>query len=588
MPLPYPAITKIPNTEPAAIPALWNNTYVQIDANFASAALRLDNIEATMVVDLGDLGITIPATKINFLSTVTSDVQTQINGKFATPAGTTAQYVRGDGSLAAFPTTWAWGSISGKPTTFATSGMTLAASDVPTLNQNTTGSAATLTTARTLTIGATGKTFNGSANVAWTLGEIGAAAVVHTHVIGDVTGLQAALDGKATGAHNHALDSLSNVTIANNSTGSLLAWNGTAWVNQTLAAAGVSAVGHTHVIGDVTGLQTALNAKLDSGANAVSATKLATARTLTLGATARSFDGSANLSWTLADLGAAAISHSHVISDVTGLQGALDSKAGSAHNHTLDALSNVTVTNNSTGEILRWAGTAWVNATLAEAGIAAVSHTHVVSDVTGLQGALDGKLATTGTAAAATRLATARTITLGNTARSFDGTANMSWTLGEMGAAGLGANVNFADITASRGNGTGVIFLGDGSHYVFWDGGSYQMPGGQLVVEGGFQKGSSRELKNIDGPMPYGLAELMQIETAIGSYKPEFIDEDGRKRLFVVAEQLQKIVPEPVFSEAIQFGERKVAAVDDGQLVPLLIKSVQELAQRLFEVEGRA
>lgn len=46
----------------------------------------------------------------------------------------------------------------------------------PTLNQNTTGSAATLTTARTLTIGSTGKTFNGSANVSWTLGEIGAAA----------------------------------------------------------------------------------------------------------------------------------------------------------------------------------------------------------------------------------------------------------------------------------------------------------------------------------------------------------------------------------------------------------------------------
>jgi len=46
----------------------------------------------------------------------------------------------------------------------------------PTLNQNTTGSAATLTTARTLTIGASGQTFNGSANVTWTLTAIGAAA----------------------------------------------------------------------------------------------------------------------------------------------------------------------------------------------------------------------------------------------------------------------------------------------------------------------------------------------------------------------------------------------------------------------------
>jgi len=36
-------------------------------------------------------------------------------------------------------------------------------------------------TARTLTIGATGKTVNGSANISWSLAEIGAAAATHTH-----------------------------------------------------------------------------------------------------------------------------------------------------------------------------------------------------------------------------------------------------------------------------------------------------------------------------------------------------------------------------------------------------------------------
>lgn len=60
---------------------------------------------------------------------------------------------------------------------------------VPTWNQNTTGSAATLTTARTLTIGSTGKTFNGGGNVSWNLTEIGAAATNHGHgvtTIGDI------------------------------------------------------------------------------------------------------------------------------------------------------------------------------------------------------------------------------------------------------------------------------------------------------------------------------------------------------------------------------------------------------------------
>lgn len=45
----------------------------------------------------------------------------------------------------------------------------------PTFNQDTTGSAAKLTTARTLTIGSTGRTFDGSADATWSLADIGAA-----------------------------------------------------------------------------------------------------------------------------------------------------------------------------------------------------------------------------------------------------------------------------------------------------------------------------------------------------------------------------------------------------------------------------
>jgi len=73
---------------------------------------------------------------------------------------------------------------------------TIVAADVPTLNQNTTGSAATLTTARTLTIGGTGKTFNGSANVSWTLSEIGAAA---SGTNTDITALDQDVTVTATG-----------------------------------------------------------------------------------------------------------------------------------------------------------------------------------------------------------------------------------------------------------------------------------------------------------------------------------------------------------------------------------------------------
>lgn len=54
--------------------------------------------------------------------------------------------------------------------------------------QGNASSATVLSTARTLTIGSTGKTFNGSSNVSWTLDEIGAASSDHTHAfITDIT-----------------------------------------------------------------------------------------------------------------------------------------------------------------------------------------------------------------------------------------------------------------------------------------------------------------------------------------------------------------------------------------------------------------
>ena len=58
----------------------------------------------------------------------------------------------------------------------------------------------------------------------------------HTHAVADVTGLQAALDGKSATSHTHALSAL---TQSSATTGQVATWNGTAWVPQT-ASAGVT------------------------------------------------------------------------------------------------------------------------------------------------------------------------------------------------------------------------------------------------------------------------------------------------------------------------------------------------------------
>jgi hypothetical protein len=49
-----------------------------------------------------------------------------------------------------------------------------------------------------------------------------------------------------------ALSTLSDVTITSIASGELLAWNGSAWINQTLAEAGISATGHAHAASDIT------------------------------------------------------------------------------------------------------------------------------------------------------------------------------------------------------------------------------------------------------------------------------------------------------------------------------------------------
>lgn len=70
--------------------------------------------------------------------------------------------------------------------------------------------------------------------------------------------------------------------------------------------------------------------------------------------------------------------------------------------HTLDSHSNVTITANSNGEILRWTGTAWINNTLAEAGIQPAG-----SYLTGNQTiSLTGDVTGSGTTSIATTLAT--------------------------------------------------------------------------------------------------------------------------------------------------------------------------------------
>lgn len=193
-------------------------------------------------------------------------------------------------------------------------------------------------------------------------------------------------------------------------------------------------------------------ATADSATSATTASSLTTARTITLGGDASgsvSFDGSKNVTLTVT---VADDSHNHVISNIDGLQTALDGKAASSHTHddryytetevdsllsgksdtshnhddaydaagsASSALASAKTYADSAAaavkdDLLNGAGAAYD--TLKElgdlivdnadaidaletiaAGKADASHTHAIADVSGLQSALNGKAASSHT-----------------------------------------------------------------------------------------------------------------------------------------------------------------------------------------------
>jgi hypothetical protein len=156
---------------------------------------------------------------------------------------------------------------------------------------------------------------------------------------------------------------------------------------------GKSNTGHTHVINDVTGLQTALDGKTNTG-------------------------------------------HTHTIANVTGLQTALDGKSNTGHTHVINDVTGLQTALNAK---LGTTGFTWSALPGKPSTFAPSAHTHVISEVTGLQTALDGKLNTSGTAANSTLLANvaASSYLRSDTYQSITGRKDFSFSLaGSIGNAG--------------------------------------------------------------------------------------------------------------------------------------------------------
>jgi hypothetical protein len=150
-----------------------------------------------------------------------------------------------------------------------------------------------------------------------------------------------------------SLGNVGNVTITAVSTGDIIEWNGSQWVN----------------VANFSGSYNDLTNKPTIPANVgdlgdVTVTSAATGEVL-------KFNGSA---WVDASVDYSELTgvpstfapaaHTHPISEVTNLQTELDGKAATGHTHAVNDLTDVTITAAATGEVLRYNGSAWVDAQL--------------------------------------------------------------------------------------------------------------------------------------------------------------------------------------------------------------------------------
>lgn len=100
--------------------------------------------------------------------------------------------------------------------------------------------------------------------------------------------------------------------------------------------------------------------------------------------------------------------HSHVIADVTNLQTTLDGKANTAHTHVIANVTDFPSQTGNAGKFLQTNGTSlswvasstsvdWSAITGKPTTFTPSAHSHAIADVTGLQSALDGKSSTSHT-----------------------------------------------------------------------------------------------------------------------------------------------------------------------------------------------
>ena len=177
--------------------------------------------------------------------------------------------------------------------------------------------------------------------------------------------------------------------------------------------------------------------------SATSADKLTTARGFSINGVRKAFNGEGDVIWTLAEIGAAATNHNQASNTITAMTGYTKGSSSSA-------IASSDTLNAAIGKLENKVDSK-ANST----------HTHNYAGSATSGGAATSALTCTGNSATATKLQTAKSFSINGASKNFDGTSNISWTLGEIGASPTNHTHNYLSGQYQAGN-AGYLKLSNG------------------------------------------------------------------------------------------------------------------------------
>lgn len=357
-----------------------------------------------------------------------------------------------------------------------------------------------------------------------------------------------------------------------------------------------------------------------------SALKNPNALTISLNGTSQgAYDGSAAKSFniTAASVGAAASSHSHSISNVSGLQDALNGKAASSHNHNSSYVSAL----GTNGNYLTWTKNGTTNNITVPYATAANKVTNTLT-FTGYQsesfngstavsvaipnntnqlangaGFITSSASISGNAGSATKLQTARTIW----GQSFNGTGNVSGSMTGVGAISMSGNLTMAHsstptLTLKNNNSADVQIILDRNANASW---KILNQSGTLYfqnnwVNGGkgsyftalsiaYQTGHIVSKGNITSNGEITAYSDIRLKTDIqplenrGYIKPVTYKKDGKDSIGFIAQEVRELYPELVIEDNT---EDKYLSVNYAQYVAVLQAQIIDLKREIDELKN--